>query len=217
MPVYVKGRSYRNLPKDGATISSKKRKKKRSVSKKRARWGFEDHTLDEAEFFLNYPLRKEIKKLGDGAVVVDWGCGEGNTIKQISRYCPGATCYGFSREFYKKWIWRKSNALKFIHSEGEDFDRYFKDRSIDFLYSNFGLHYLDTDHNTGRRSLSNYIIKKIIPKLSDRGRIVFDFSKNYNLSSIGRLRKLDGKIIDGRKISIEVKTGPPSVVLSIEK
>ncbi|MDO8627983.1 MAG: hypothetical protein Q7K42_05950 [Candidatus Diapherotrites archaeon] len=54
---------------------------------------------------------------------------------------PKARCFGFGDLYFPEWEEQRNTT--FIHAPGEDFSRYFKNGSIDFMYSYCGLEHLN--------------------------------------------------------------------------
>src|SRR3989344_241833 len=116
------------------------------------------------EMFAKYDIRKHIKTIAKKRrpMVVDWGCGIGNAIAEIAAEIPKTRCYGFSADSYTEWNHKKG--VKFIHATGEDFSKYFKDGSIDVLYSHLGLlHFFKSKWDQGKSA--DAYIRLIIRKL----------------------------------------------------
>jgi len=144
---------------------------------KRRSWGSEGVLIEDTEFVLGVPLQKQVAnrcKTGN-PVVVEWGCGRGHSIADLARNNPRAKLYGFSKESYREWnkllnkdpknAKKQNTNLKFIHAEADDFFRYFKDNSIDIMFSKLGLCHL--------ANFSQYL-REVVPKLKVGGIIITD-------------------------------------------
>jgi SAM-dependent methyltransferase len=117
---------------------------KRTVKKEREKpWPTENASLKKVEKNLGYPLSKAVKKLAKNSTVVDFGCGEGQAIHELAKNNPHIKAYGFSKESYSKWI--EDKHTKYIFGDANNFKRYFKENSIDFLFSHNGLLYLNKE------------------------------------------------------------------------
>lgn len=88
-------------------------------------------------------------------VIVDWGCGAGHTLVQLGKWLKreNITCvklYGYANEFHPDWHHAPGN-ITFILDVADNLPMYFKESSIDFIYSIAGLYYLFLpkydDHN----------------------------------------------------------------------
>lgn len=128
-------------------------------------WPITRTSLKDIEQRLMFPISnytRDLCKKKGSPIIIDWGCGEGVAIAEISRKFPKAKCYGFSDISYKSW--NKVKKAKFIHDTENDFFTYFKDGSIDFLYSNHGLEHL----KKAGIKVSDYF-KRLIPKMKIGG------------------------------------------------
>ncbi|MDO8427619.1 MAG: class I SAM-dependent methyltransferase [Candidatus Diapherotrites archaeon] len=147
MPVFGKGRTQRKGPtirKDHNEIA-RKLKKERTVreTKKGIIWEFSHGSLSDVIKHLNYPIQEHIEHLlkrRKNPVIVDWGCGAGTAITTLAQQFPKARCYGFGDQRHPEW--KTNEHAKLIWAPAEDFRRYFKDNSIDFMYSHLGLTHL---------------------------------------------------------------------------
>ncbi|HIH09737.1 MAG TPA: methyltransferase domain-containing protein [Candidatus Diapherotrites archaeon] len=167
MPVYKAGRIV-----ERNRLVSRTKSTERRVLRKPRRWPKENTPLGIVELDLLYPIKKRVAKLAETTepVVVDWGCGKGVAAAELAREVPKSMVYGFSNNSYTHWnkvlhgnklkeIHPLQN-IKFIHADATDFFRYFKDGSIDILYSKLGICHL--------KSQVEYI-KQLIPKLKIGG------------------------------------------------
>jgi len=195
MPVYRKGKKYQKEINE-ATI---KRIKGKRVIVKEERWGITATPLRDIymDFTCNikgkkvFDFKEEIKKISEkvkNPVIVDWGCGKGTAITELAYNFKNAKCYGFSKEYYAKWEDNIESGVKFIHATAEDFKRYFKNNSIDVLYSYVGLYHLP------KQQIIDYI-KEIIPKIKKNGFIIFNYSAK-KIEEIMHSLKIEGTKIE---------------------
>ncbi|MBI2529574.1 MAG: methyltransferase domain-containing protein [Candidatus Diapherotrites archaeon] len=156
--------------------------------------------MADIERALMFDLRGDIAKRiksGQRPNVLDWGCGNGRAIKRLGRKFNGRiNAYGYSDMLYKGW--QKEKNVKYIHATKEDMLRYFKNSSLDIIYSHIGLFYLDTD-----------VVKytgMLLPKLKVGGIL---------LSDIPRLHQLFPKSIElqGMGFKSTFKSGENQVLL----
>lgn len=133
-------------------------------------WLFNSARLSTVERHVGFKIGEHVQELSrqiQSPVIVDWGCGDGRSISEISKLAPSARCYGFSNQYYAKW--KKNEAVKFIHADTGDFFRYFKDNSINLIYTRLGL-----VHLLGKPFATNYMTK-LIAKLSIEGKLILDY------------------------------------------
>jgi hypothetical protein len=189
MPVYGKNRTYRPMPElpDGCadtpdlmglrqpkgeqTIVRDPSTGKRMLGDVFA-WGSKSTSVDDAElkgFPLSHTVRYILGKTGvEEPVIIDWGCGRGTTVTELSGRFPKARCYGYSREYHPQWAGNES--VKFIHAPSGELARYLKDESVDLIYS-----YLGMGHMRGQEQAAE--IGKLIPKLKRGGCMLIDSLK----------------------------------------
>lgn len=141
MPVYGKGRTGKKNSATGLKIIRlpiKGKKIKKRVFKRRSKWTEINNPLREINKTMGINLIIETKNLFKQkkrkVVVVDWGCGTGKAITELAAKCQKeANCYGFAQDSYREW--KESLSVKYIQAEAWDFPRYFKDNSIDLMFS----------------------------------------------------------------------------------
>ncbi len=123
-----------------------------------------------------FSIPRQLKIRQRPLVVVDWGCGTGRAISSLAiKFKENVHAYGFSKDSYKEW--EDVREAKLIHAPAEDFFRYFKDESIDALYSHLGLVHmapLGFDVDYGLRTKAIDYIAKVFRKISRGGLIAFD-------------------------------------------
>jgi trans-aconitate methyltransferase len=177
---------------DEATIRAVKRDSKTGSRKiiKGEEWPLESTGILMLETWLDFPIREFVRNRyatrSHRPVVVDWGCGQGQGIEGIAKDIPTARCIGFSDKRYVRW--NSVENVDFIHRPANDFFRFFKDGSIDFLYSHMGMEHL--------RDNPAYI-QKLIPKLRPGGCMLFGNRVAQQLQKARILPKAD--IIEGHK------------------
>lgn len=162
MPVYFKGWKPREEIREGTPIIRKGKKRVYGKIGETGYWGAIDRKIKVIEASVSYPIMKMVQRMirdGEKPVIVDWGCGKGTAISELARKNPKAKFYGVSDQFYPNWLRIKS--AKFIHAPAEDFFRYFKNNSIDILYSSAAIEYL-------KEKLPDYV-KMLLPKLRKSG------------------------------------------------
>lgn len=168
MPIYGKGRTTRarkSYPVDIMLITRGQGGKRRLVGT--CGWDVHRSTIAEIEKTSGYPIRKELwkkfNKTGKPLSVLDWGCGNGRAATELAKEFGSALrVYGCGDEFYKEWV--QNSSVHFIHETAYDSLRYFKNNSLDLVYSHYALHYL-------REALPEYI-NKLAPKLKKGGKII---------------------------------------------
>jgi len=73
-------------------------------------------------------LLKELKQLDKNkstkACVIDWGCGEGTSIKNIAQNFPNLKVMGFSIQSYPKWRQNQPHNLEYLHTTTNALERY---------------------------------------------------------------------------------------------
>jgi hypothetical protein len=155
----------RALSKRDSIEAQRNRRIKRVFQRDSHSWPIERTPLRTVMATLRINLVREAEKRAKQKrpVVVDWGCGEGSAITflahETKKLKNSPKLYGFSNRAYSTWA--ENQAVKFIHAPAEDFARYFKDSSIDILYSHQSLHHLPEEYTLS-----------LIPKLSKRGILV---------------------------------------------
>ena len=165
-------------------------------------WPVEFSGIHAVEASMDFPIREFIKnKYAAGnnkPVVVDWGCGSGCAIQQIARQIPKAKCIGFSEKRYLEW--NKHSDAEFIQAVEKDFFRYFKDNSIDFLFSHLGIEHL--------KNPAEYV-QKIIPKLKVGGTIALmpSLEEKIRLSGIIKGQRDNPFVQENSHIQIQYLPG----------
>lgn len=120
-------------------------------------------------------------------VVVDWGCGYGYAIDELGKhYGANVDAIGFGKDAYSQWGAVENARL--IHASADDFNRYFKDSSIDLLYSKNALEHLisrlkkHSGYSPYPESVS--LVEGLVSKLAPGGKLAFTIDlypglKNY--------------------------------------
>jgi len=146
MPVYGKGRGCRakkNMKMiDHALIAGAKRR----FRPEKHFWPYEETSLKCVERNFGFSLTGEIARRCGNAksqvTVLDWGCGKGTAATELAQFGgKNVKVYGCSDVSYEEWL--KNDKVKFIHETAEDTLRYFKDGSLDIIYSYYGLWHLE--------------------------------------------------------------------------
>ncbi len=173
MPVYV---PRRRVPVKVRAVERHEVGKRRKYLRRKS-WGFKKTRLEVVENGLGFRVREHVAELckHGSPVVVDWGCGNGTATATLAKTNPKARVIGFSKDSYRKWFsflhgTKRTNPntnLRFIHAEAADFARYFKNGTIDLMYSSLGLTHL--------KNLNQYL-QPLIIKLKVGGLIVTDVS-----------------------------------------
>ena len=123
-----------------------------------------------------FSIQRQLKMRQRPLVVVDWGCGTGRAISSLAiKFKENVHAFGFSKDSYKEW--EEVREAKLIHAPEEDFFRYFKDESIDALYSHLGLVHLaplgfDADYGLMAKAID--YIARVFRKISRGGVMAFD-------------------------------------------
>ncbi|MFH2061278.1 MAG: class I SAM-dependent methyltransferase [Pseudomonadota bacterium] len=91
-------------------------------------------------------LNKHKKKWDIPFVILDWGCGSGHTLNQLSKWLDeqkifDVKLYGFANQIHPDWKYAAEN-ITFILDVADHLPLYFKDEKIDLIYSIAGLYYL---------------------------------------------------------------------------
>jgi len=173
MPIYRTGKFVTKEQRITALTGHKKR----SFIKKSFLNLVQNAPLEFVESNLSFPIKSHVKNLARkiNPVVVDFGCGKGQASAEIAKDVPKSRVYGFSDTSYRNWnriingntekgVPPRHN-IKFIHAEAKDFPRYFKDNSIDIVYSHLGLMHTPNQME---------YLRQLIPKLKKSGIIVTD-------------------------------------------
>lgn len=207
MPVYGKGRvrgrvrlgEKRQIFRVHRTVAGEKTTHTIKLPRSTG-WGLECTPLQVVERVLGFRIRQHIRALTrkvKNPVIVDWGPAEGSAITDLAKDFPGARCYGFGDTIYEEWF--DNEHVKFIHAPAIDFKKYFKDGSIDFMYSNSGLRFVAPvgEHlkslgvRSPAKSKQEYILG-LVPKLKIGGKLLTDylsFSHFQRLSGVKRVDK----------------------------
>ena len=98
-------------------------------------------------------LCKSSANMNGSIVIVDWGCGAGHTLTQLSRWLQAMniSCvqlFGYANEFHADWQHAPAN-LTFILDVADNLPKYFHTRTVDFIYSIAGLYYLFIPESDG--------------------------------------------------------------------
>lgn len=169
----------------------------------RQHWIVERSPLDTITFtipWLDSFIKKTFKKKGKPVVVLDWGCGNGNAINELAEKCGEMVhAYGYSKDSYKEWV--NSDKVKFIHATKEKLPRYLKNNSVDLIYSHIGIGHTFISY-WGEIDQQVAYIKKIVPKLSKGGRLVFDLpvfkDYRYVIPVLRDALKKEAKVVSQR-------------------
>ena len=145
----------------------------------RKKYFSERSPVKHVERMLGFPIRlwinQKVEQLKRRPVILDWGCGSGETIKQISaQFGSQVKTYGYAKDSHKDW--KEDSGTKFIHATANDLLRYIKNGAVDLIYSNLGLF-----HNAG----PDYIVK-LSKKLSAGGVLIFHACPFFEFSREGQ-------------------------------
>ena len=213
MPIYGKGKPKK---KGFRVVNSEVKRKsrfERQFFPRKAAYRYEHSHLSEVEKKLGFPLKKRIAAMirfapkGYKPVVVDWGCGGGKAAISLgNRFGESARIYGFSHLAYRTWL--SNDKVKFVHAPAEDFKRYFKENSVDLIYSHFGLYHQP----------SQSYLRELARTLRSGGKIVANVPGGY--SQIADIQR-DSTFVEGKgkyrqKVSI-VWQRPALHVITIER
>ncbi len=116
--------------------------------------------------------RKRTHATGKPAVILDWGCGNGRAIREISAKGGNIVrCYGYGKDSYSEW--NHPSRVQFVQESLERSLRYFKRMGgIDLIYSHWGLTHVAGKETPelGVPRLNEYL-EQLIPSLKIGGRI----------------------------------------------
>ncbi|MBN2127091.1 MAG: hypothetical protein JW703_01720 [Candidatus Diapherotrites archaeon] len=116
------------------------------ISSKYGGYPVDNSSLRSVTFGVRFPLRKYARELvqsskGRKPVILDWGCGNGKAISQLTSdpLIKGkALCFGYGNMWYPQW--NEIDGVKFIFKLKEHLPEYFKRNhlKIDLIYSHAG-------------------------------------------------------------------------------
>ncbi len=210
------------LPQDEKEFAVAAEKGRRAAGR-RDSWNFESTSLARISEILHVDLVGTVRAL-QKPVVVDWGCGYGDAVRELAKDCPHARCFGFSKENYEPWrqLTRDHPNLAFVHGHAGQFKRYFRrggKGTVDLIYSHGGLGHVGGSasrvpssgvahwEQRGMNLLKRYINEEIVPALKVGGRLIVE---NVTVISEG---SLDEFLKDNPKIRVHRGLG----VLTVEK
>ncbi len=218
MPVYRKGKKAR-VRKEGKRVI---RMGGRRVYSRRQEWALESTQFGVIRFL--FPLIfgaghdvviERYKAKGSPVVVLDWGCGKGVAANGIAQhYGPLAKVYAYSADSYPEWDTIHADESKprpkFIHETQLGLLRYFKNGSIDLIYSYAGLTHLAGMREPTREAM-NYF-DGLLEKVSKGGKIVFDtelthpnFATNFEAAFKKYFSEKASLFIEGKAVYITKK------------
>jgi SAM-dependent methyltransferase len=119
------------------------------------------HQVNYLKLTQNLLQRKEKRRTKP--VIVEFGPGKGLMINQLSKLRE-AEYYGFANLSDSDWVNHRN--VKYIQEPIERFNNYFKEDSIDFLFSATGLAHTQSFDQT---------INNILPTLRPNGKLITDF------------------------------------------
>ena len=162
-------------------------------------WSVVNTKLSHVNQYLNISLTDEINRLieekdGEEIVIVDWGCGMGNAIRELALYYRGhdnVKFYGFGDIYFPDWS-RIPTYSNWILDKKENIGEYF-DRNVDLMYSNLGLFHIDhTEFVEYFRTLEK--------TLSGNALLVGNY-EGYPMEVFNRIRRM-GHIVSTEKNAI---------------
>ena len=173
MPIFGRGRRRNDLRFTGTQIV---RTGKVKSYPRREFWNDEISTLSRVETEFGYSLTNFIRKrfarnnhskgTAKPVVVLDWGCGAGIALHMLDEiFGRQVELYGFSKDHYAEWSGNSKN-IAFIQETANNSPRFFKERSIDLIYSFFGINHLLGSQNFYE------LLGQLLKKLSKKGRFV---------------------------------------------
>ena len=188
MPVYKTRSKKKIMLASVRRISGNRRR----IFAKRRKWDTVGNNIEQVELHLGFPIQKHVAELckTKKPTVVEFGCAKGFSTADVARQNTSARVYGFSAESYRMWdrllnkdpLTNKPNPkLKFVHGEASDFGRYFRNNSVDLLYSKSGLLHVPDQIA---------YLKTLVPKLTVGGVLITDLNLNaHDLSLlVGKTR-----------------------------
>jgi precorrin-6B methylase 2 len=153
-------------------------------------------------------IEERHRLMGRPVVVLDFGCGTAVTIEQVAdKYGEKVAAYGSSIGADERWANVKN--VKLIQATQKGILRYLKNNSIDLIYSHLGLGYLFPSEPDSKKTIPGGVayIKKLLEKVSENGKIVFDL---YDLDDKKILAELKKQL--GTEATI-IQTEQPPLVL----
>ena len=151
MPLYGKGRMGRHdehyLPKKGFGKIIVRRKPEKRIEHRTefGEWKQFSSPLSRVSTNLGTDIagwvRQRFEHTRRPLTVLDWGCGDGKTIEQVTQRFPGIVhAYGYDHRSYAPWLASKN--VKYIHQDPGRMPRYIKKGSMDLIYSHYGITHL---------------------------------------------------------------------------
>lgn len=142
------------------------------------------------EVMDNFPLvfgqhdfiKRRFIEIGRPVVILDWGCGKGTAIEQFAKmYGQQIKAFGYSKDSYADW--KNVQNAKIVHATKEDLLRYFKDRSIDFIYSYSALSHLFPEAGNHAASISQAVdyLRALLVKVSPCGKVCFELPSLFKV------------------------------------
>jgi hypothetical protein len=124
-------------------------------------------------------IRKAQADPGTPFIWVDWGCGDGEAVHRLALRLTVAgvsnvRLVAFADAYSPQWE-RVSSKVTFILDTADNFFKYFKDRSISVLFSNYGLIHV------GKGSLLLDYIRRLGPDVAPAGEVFLNMSKKTRL------------------------------------
>lgn len=154
MPIYGKGRVERksNDRHPIKTAHIREQIEDGPRKRRRTRWVLYEWTvfhtpLSRISADLNFDIPSWVKRKLEHKPhvnVLDWGCGSGVAATQLSEQLGSkVNVYGYGDMPHPTWA--RNSRVKFIWQDHETMLRYFKDRSLDLIYSRLGLYQMLKD------------------------------------------------------------------------
>lgn len=180
MPVYGKGRILRANPKHPireahARESEKaKGKSRRVVLQRTGQWSVFFTPIQKISTELGLDIPRWIERRLENKRklnILDWGCGAGTAATQLGeKYGRFIHMYGYGNMPHESWA--KNAHVKFIWQDQQSMLRYFKDGSLDLIYSRFGLYHTLRPQIPLEERMEYWV--SLVKKLSTKGLLISD-------------------------------------------
>ena len=123
----------------------------RPITPEEIGWKYTDTPLEKIEAAFKFRIDDIVEdfrktKPNDEIVIFDWGCGNGQALRDIKKLgLDNVKLVGFSNMYFPEWNNKGNEGIEYIWDNAWNLTKYLDDNRIDLVFSHLGLSHLGAD------------------------------------------------------------------------